>query len=445
MPTAQPTITVVLKDNGGNANGGVDTSAPHTFTITVRAVNDAPSFTKGGDQTVIQNAGAQTVNPWATALLKGPADESGQMLTFQVTNNTNTALFSAGPAISATGVLTYTPATNASGTAAITVVLKDNGGTAFGGVDTSAPQTFNITVTAGGTLQLSAATYSVAENAGPATITITRTGGTGGTATVQIATSDGTATSADYTSVTQTVTFNDGDTSKTVNIPITDDLINEPSETVNLTLSNATGSASLGTPVAAVLTILDNDPVGGYIRFSSATFNTNENSGAATITVERLGTLTQAVTVDYATSDDSDPAQMVSCAPTPGNTTASSRCDFNTAIGRLSWAAGDGAPKTFTVLINQDTYLEGPESLPLTLSNLTGGATFATPSTATLTIADDDLVAPTSNPIDDAGSFVRQHYHDFLNREPDAAGLAFWTNEITSVRSERPMHRGQAH
>jgi hypothetical protein len=49
-----------------------------------------------------------------------------------------------------------------------------------------------------------------------------------------------------------------------------------------------------------------------------------------------------------------------------------------------------------------------------------------------LTIADDDLIAPTSNTIDDPSSFVIQHYHDFLNREPDAAGLAFWTNQITS-------------
>jgi hypothetical protein len=45
---------------------------------------------------------------------------------------------------------------------------------------------------------------------------------------------------------------------------------------------------------------------------------------------------------------------------------------------------------------------------------------------------DDDTIAPTTNPIDGASFFVRQHYLDFLNREPDPAGLAFWTNEITS-------------
>jgi hypothetical protein len=61
---------------------GVDTSASQTFTITVTAVNDAPSFTKGADPTVDEDAGAQTVNNWATAISRGPGDESGQTLTF---------------------------------------------------------------------------------------------------------------------------------------------------------------------------------------------------------------------------------------------------------------------------------------------------------------------------------------------------------------------------
>ncbi len=142
------TVTLSLMDDGGTANGGVDTSPAQTFTISVVGVNDPPSFTAGPDQTVLEDAGAQTANPWATAISPGPPNESGQAVTFNVTGNTNAALFSAGPAVSPTGVLTYTPAANAFGSATITLVAMDNGGTANGGVDTSAPQSFQISVTA---------------------------------------------------------------------------------------------------------------------------------------------------------------------------------------------------------------------------------------------------------------------------------------------------------
>ena len=121
------TVTVQLHDNGGTANGGQDTSAAQTFTITVNAVNDPPSFTKGPDQSVAKDSGAQSVPGWATAISSGPANESGQTVTFLVQNNTNPGLFSAGPAISSTGTLTYTPAANANGTATITIALMDNG------------------------------------------------------------------------------------------------------------------------------------------------------------------------------------------------------------------------------------------------------------------------------------------------------------------------------
>src|SRR5207248_2545393 len=139
------TVTVQLHDNGGIANGGVDTSAAQTFTIAVTAVNDVPSFTKGIDQTVLEDAGAQTLTAWATAMSSGPADESSQALNF-IVSNSNNALFSVQPAVAANGTLTYTPAANANGSATVTVQLHDDGGTASGGVDTSAAQTFTITI-----------------------------------------------------------------------------------------------------------------------------------------------------------------------------------------------------------------------------------------------------------------------------------------------------------
>lgn len=140
------TVTVTLKDDGGTANGGVDTSAPQTFVITLNPVNDAPSFVAGGDQVVNEDAGAQTVAAWATAILAGPANESSQVLTFTLTTN-NAALFGALPAVNATsGNLTFTPAANEFGTAVVTVTLRDSGGTDRGGVDVSGSQVFTITV-----------------------------------------------------------------------------------------------------------------------------------------------------------------------------------------------------------------------------------------------------------------------------------------------------------
>ena len=65
------------------------------------------------------------------------------MLTFDVSNNNN-ALFSVQPTVNAAGVLSYTLAANASGTASVDIFLQDNGGTP--GDDTSPTQTFNITV-----------------------------------------------------------------------------------------------------------------------------------------------------------------------------------------------------------------------------------------------------------------------------------------------------------
>jgi len=140
------TVTVTASDDGGTASGGVDTSAPQTFTITITPVNDAPGFTKGADVTVLEDAGAQSISGWASAITKGPANEAAQVVTFSVTASA-VGLFSAGPAVAADGTLTFTPAAQANGVATVTVTALDDGGTASGGVDASAPQTFTITLT----------------------------------------------------------------------------------------------------------------------------------------------------------------------------------------------------------------------------------------------------------------------------------------------------------
>ncbi|NOS70731.1 MAG: tandem-95 repeat protein, partial [Verrucomicrobia bacterium] len=124
-----------------------------TASITVLPVNDEPSFVKGGNQRIQQNAGAQSVPAWATGITPGPDNESNQTVTFIVTND-NGALFVVPPAVTTGGTLAYTPATNVNGTATVTIRAHDDGGVANGGVDTSSPQTFSITVNAPPTVSI---------------------------------------------------------------------------------------------------------------------------------------------------------------------------------------------------------------------------------------------------------------------------------------------------
>jgi hypothetical protein len=128
-------------------NDGQADSNEATVQITVNAVNDAPSFTSGGNVSVAEDSGAYSA-AWASAISAGPADEGAQTLSFTIQSNTNPSLFSPGPSIAADGTLSFTPAPDASGTAMLSVVLMDDGGTANGGQDTSPPVSFDIIVTA---------------------------------------------------------------------------------------------------------------------------------------------------------------------------------------------------------------------------------------------------------------------------------------------------------
>jgi hypothetical protein len=115
-------VTVVLKDDGGTANGGQDTSPVQTFKITINLVNNPPSFTKGPDITVNEDAGLRVFAGWATAISAGPG-EASQHLTFTVIND-NSGLFAVAPQVNTNGTLTFTPSPDSNGVAHITVVLK---------------------------------------------------------------------------------------------------------------------------------------------------------------------------------------------------------------------------------------------------------------------------------------------------------------------------------
>ncbi len=112
-----------------------------------------------------------------------------------------------------------------------------------------------------GSLQFSSDAYNTGESGGTVTITVTRTGGSDGTVSVNYSTSDGTATAgSDYRAASGVLRWADGDTSpKSFNVTIINDNVQEENETVNLILTAPTGGASLGSPSRATLTIVDDD------------------------------------------------------------------------------------------------------------------------------------------------------------------------------------------
>jgi hypothetical protein len=220
------------------------------------------------------------------------------------------------------------------------------------------------------TVQFESSAYSTAET-GSATITVTLSGLTSLEVTVDYATSVATATpGADYTATSGTLTFAPGDTSKTFAVAISDDSLDEADETVNLILSDLT-NANPGSPVNAVLTIVDDD-LPPTIQFSSATYDHVEDSGSAAIIVTLSAPSGQTVAVDYATSDGT--------ATAPG--------DYAATSGTLEILAGEMSG-TFSVPIVADQSTEFDETLELALSN-PDDATLGSLTSAILTIIDDD-------------------------------------------------------
>ncbi len=156
------------------------------------------------------------------------------------------------------------------------------------------------------------------------------------------------------------------------------------------------------------------------VHFDSPTYTVGEAGRLVQVGVTRSGNLSQEVSVDYSTSSED---------------TASERSDYTTARGTLLFAPGE-LTKSFNVFVTDDRTVEGDEALTLSLHDLRGAAVLDAPASARLNIIDDDQQSATSNPIDGSEFFVRQHYLDFLSREPDAEGLAFWTNEIESCGAD---------
>jgi uncharacterized delta-60 repeat protein len=229
-----------------------------------------------------------------------------------------------------------------------------------------------------GVLGFSSPQYTVVENGGTATITVTRTNGTQNVVQVSYSTANGSAVAGvDFTNVTGTLTFNNGDTSKTFTIPIINGTTVQPDRTVILKLYTPTGGATLGL-TNAVLTIVNDNIANGHISFTSTNYSTNEISGTAYVAVSRLGGSSGSINVTLRTADGS----------------AVNGVDYIGYSNTLSWASKNAATITVPIPVMHDTLVTSNRTVNLMLTNMTLN-TFPTNlwglnTNATLTIVNVD-------------------------------------------------------
>jgi ELWxxDGT repeat protein len=228
----------------------------------------------------------------------------------------------------------------------------------------------------------STATYSAAEGNATNTVNvvvINRSGNTSVTSSVDVVLSGGTAIAGtDYTGGPLTITFNPGETTKTVPIEILGDGFFEPDETVNLSLANFVGGGTAGTQATAVFTIANDDQVPIY-DFSAATYSYAENAApnTVTVTINRTG--------------NTNIASSLNLVLNPGATNpATAGTDFTAGPIPVSFAIGE-TTKTVTIALVDDAIPELDETIALSLANFDNGGIAGTQSTAVFTITNDDL------------------------------------------------------
>ena len=261
-----------------------------------------------------------------------------------------------------------------------------------------------------GTLSLSAATYTVAQNVGALVVTVNRTAGFAGAVGITYATSDGTATAGtDYTATTGTLEWAANDAAaKTFSVSISNATPFVGSRSFMIVLSSPTGGATVGTPSSATATINGGGVAAspGTLAFSGSAYAVTQGTGSLVVTVNRSGGTTGTVSVNYSTVDG----------------TAAAGTNYTKTQGTLTWAAGNSVAQTFAVPISASPVLTASKTFTVTLASPSGGATLGT-SSATATIN----VAGTSSPSVrvQGNHLIDANGHTLQLRGVDVSGLEF--------------------
>ena len=384
-----------------DATGYGNTASGTAMQIATAAPNTAFRGVAFAPQAIV--ATPETISVTSAPITQGEGDAGSTPFFYMLTRTGSTAAAATvGYAVTAStagldatdfigGVLPTGTATFAAGSATATVVINVAGDRTI-----EASEGFTLTLnnpqngyvvsstagTGGGTITnddfagtVSIADVTVAEGAGNAVITFTRTGGSGD-ASVFFSTADGTAgANLDYTPNAGAASFVNGSNIAQITVTLADDTVAEGNETFTINATPGMGGPTLANSSATV-TILDND-----FAVNVADVTVNENAGTATITLTR-NSGSGDVSIGYTTANGS--------ATAPG--------DYSTTTGTATFT-GTATTTSFTVAITDDMVAEGPESFAVNLSVASGNATL-TRASATVSITDNDgVVIP-------AGSFT---------------------------------------
>ena len=223
------------------------------------------------------------------------------------------------------------------------------------------------------TIAFSASSSSGSEGVAGVALTVQLSAVSGLESTVGYSVAGGTATGSgsDFTLADGTTTIAAGSTSATITLAITDDVLDEDDETIEVTLTGPT-NASLGTTTVYTYTIEDNDDP-PTVGFSVATASTDEGDGTATVTVELSAVSGKNISVNYSIT---------------GGSAESSGVDYTFSSGIATIAAGE-TDSVMTIAIINDLLDEIDETIEMTLSS-PENSTLNANTEFTATITDND-------------------------------------------------------
>lgn len=361
------TLANVQSSNAGNYTVAVSNAGGSiTSTAAVLTVLSAPTIT--------QQPQSQTVNAGATA-------------TFSVTANGSEPLiyqwkFNGSDIVGATGPTLNLPNVQPANAGSYLVIVANTAGS----VTSSAVQltvnqpTRSVSVTDAAIIEGNAGMTS-------AVFSITLSGPSAQTVTVDFATADGTATAGnDYLSLSGRLIFSPGETNKAVTVQVSGDTVNESDETFFVRLSGASNATIARNQGQG--TIIDDDPPPAMSINDVSVSEGNSGTTNAVFTVSLSGTSGKGVSIDFTTS---------SGTATLGN-------DFASVSGTLTFSPGETS-KTIAVPIVGDIAIESDESFSLNLTN-PANATIARGQATGTILTDDFPISITTQPLSQTVSFA---------------------------------------